>query len=421
MAMATASLASPELRELVARGFHHQSTGLAELDRRLAEGPITVYLGVDLTAPSLHVGNLLGIMALRLLQRHGHRPLVVLGGATTRIGDPSGRDESRQILDLDAIESNRSSIAASLERLLDFGDGPTGALLLDNIDWLGDVRYLDFLRDVGQHFTINRMLAMESVRARLERESSMSFLEFNYMVLQAFDFVELHRRHGCELQVGGSDQWGNIVTGIDLARRMDDVELHGLTYPLLTDAAGRKIGKSTGGATWLSSQLMEPYAFWQWWRNRDDPQVGPLLRFFTELSLSEIERLESLEGSALNEAKIVLATEVTALVHGPEAAARSAETAHQAFELGRTDVGLPEVKIDRGALEAGIPAFALLRDAGLASSGGEARRLIAGGGAYVGDRRIADPMETIGLDQAGSDGAIHLRAGKKHHVLVRPS
>ncbi len=413
------SAKSEPMRELIARGFFYQCTDFAALDAALAAGPITAYVGVDLTAESIHVGNLVGLMAIRLLQRHGHRPIIVLGGGTTKIGDPSGRDSTRLLLDEEAIEGNRSRISPVYETFLDFGASDNRALMVDNDDWLSELAYIPFLRDVGRHFSLNRMLAMESVKRRLERDQSLSFLEFNYMILQAYDFVELASRFDCKLQIGGSDQWGNIVNGVELGRRMLDRELFGLTHPLLTDAAGNKVGKSTGGAIWLSADMLEPYDYWQWWRNTDDADVGRFLRLFTDLPLDEIDRLEVLEGAEVNAAKEVLATEATRLAHGQAAAEGAATTAHGAFGGGRVGGDIPEFDVDRAALEAGISLFALLREVGLADSGGEARRLVQGGGAYVNDEAEMDPDRPITLDDVGEDGRIRLRAGKKRHALVK--
>ena len=418
-APAAQSATSDALRELIARGFFYQCTDVEGLDAALRSGPITVYLGVDLTAPSLHVGNLVGLMAIRILQRHGHRPIICLGSGTTKIGDPSGRDTSRQLLDEATIEHNRRRIAPTYETLLDFEASERPALFVDNDEWLSELSYLDFLREVGAHFSINRMLAMESVKRRLERDQSLSFLEFNYMILQAYDYVELNQRYGCTLQIGGSDQWGNIVNGVELGRRMKDLQLFGLTHPLLIDTAGNKVGKSTGGAIWLSAEMLEPYDYWQWWRNVGDADVGRFLRFFTDLPLDEIDRLEGLAGAEINRAKEVLATEATRLVHGDEAAKRAAETARDAFGGGPLGGDVPEITLASAALQAGVPLFALLRDAGLAGSGGEARRLVEGGGAYLNDEAQDDPNRTITLDDVGDDGRIRLRAGKKRHVLVR--
>ena len=413
------SVRSEFLREFVARGFFYQCTDLEKLDAALSSGPVTAYVGVDLTAESIHVGNLVGIMALRLLQRTGHRPIVLLGGGTTKIGDPSGRDSSRQLLDEAGIERNRSRIAPIYERLLDFDADQNTPIMLDNDEWLSEQDYIPFLRDVGRHFSVNRMLSMESVKRRLDRDQSLSFLEFNYMILQAYDFVELSGRFGCTLQIGGSDQWGNIVNGVELGRRMHDRELFGLTHPLLTDAAGNKVGKSTGGATWLSAEMLEPYGYFQWWRNCDDADVGRFLRIFTDLPLGEIERLEALTGADINEAKRVLATEATRLAHGTEAAERAAVTARDAFERGTVGGDVPEVEMERAMLSDGVPFFAILRDAGLAPSGGEARRLAKGGGAYLNGESQSDPNYLVTLEDADDEGRIRLRAGKKRHAIVR--
>jgi tyrosyl-tRNA synthetase len=407
------------LRTLVARGSLHQCTDLDGLDAALDAGRVTAYIGFDCTAPSLHIGHLVGIMMLRRLQQAGHRPIVVVGGGTSKVGDPSGKDEARRLLDDDEIDRNIAGIRRVFDRYLTCGNGPTDAILVDNAAWLDELAYVPFLREIGRHFTVNRMLSYESVRLRLEREQALSFLEFNYMILQAYDYLELHRRHGCRLQMGGSDQWGNIVNGVELVRRADDHEVFGLTAPLLLTAAGQKMGKSVGGAVWLNAEQLSPYDFWQFWRNVDDAEVGRLLRLFTELPLEEIARLEALAGQEANEAKKVLANEVTRLCHGPEAAARAAETARRTFEEGAPGADLPTIGVARAELAAGIPAFELLHRAGLAASGGEARRLIHAGGARLNDRPITSEVQPITLADAGADGTIKLSAGKKRHALLR--
>ncbi len=414
------SPASPFLRTIAERGLIHQCTDLAALDEALLRGPQTAYIGFDLTAPSLHVGNLVNIMQLRRLQQAGHRPIALLGGGTTRIGDPSGKDEMRPVLDAAAIQANRDRIRGTFERLLDV-DGPNGALILDNGEWLGALGYIDFLRDVGRHFTVNRLLALESIRSRLDREQALSFLEFNYAVVQAYDFVELFDRHGCALQMGGSDQWGNITMGVDLARRMRGAELQGLTCPLLLTADGKKMGKTESGAVWLAADMLSPYDYWQYWRNCDDAQVGQLLRIFTELPTAEIDALAARDGQALNDAKVVLANEATALLHGEGAARDAAATASAVFAGGGTGAGLPEIEIPRADLAAGVPAFQLLVRAGLAESGSDARRVIAERGAVVNGVVVADAMTAVTLGDVGADGTIRLARGKKRHALVRPS
>ena len=406
------------LRTLEARGYIHQCTDLAALDALAAGGVVTAYVGYDLTADSLHVGHLVSIMMLRHLQRAGHRPIALVGGGTTKVGDPSGKDESRQLLDQDRIDTNKRGIEASLAKFLDLGAG--GALLVDNDEWLSRLGYIPFLRDFGTHFTINRMLTFDSVKLRLEREQPLTLLEFNYMVMQAYDFLELSRRYGCRLQMGGSDQWGNIVNGVELGRRIDGCHLFGLTTPLLTTAAGQKMGKTAAGAVWLDAARLSPFAYWQYWRNTEDADVGRFLRLFTELPLDEIDRLSALEGAERNEAKKVLAFETTRLCHGVTAAEQAAAAARAVFEGdGAATEGLPVVSCDATRLRTGLPVIELLFIAGLAVSNGEARRLIRGGGARLNDTRIDD--ETAVVDAAAvCDGHIKLSAGRKRHVLVRP-
>jgi tyrosyl-tRNA synthetase len=406
------------LRELDARGFLHQCTDAPALDALAADGRPVGYVGFDCTADSLHVGNLVSIMMLRHLQRAGGVPIAVVGGGTTKVGDPSGKDESRQLLTDERIEANKAGIRRSLAKFLDFGEGK--ALLVDNDEWLGGLRYIPFLRDFGTHFTINRMLTFDSVRLRLEREQPLTLLEFNYMVMQAYDFLELSRRHGCRLQMGGSDQWGNIVNGVELGRRVDGAQLFGLTTPLITTAAGEKMGKSAGNAVWLNEDKLPPFDYWQFWRNVEDADVPRFLRLYTELPPDEVGRLERLRGAEVNEAKKVLAFEATRLCHGPEAAERAASAARAVFEGGAGGAeNLPVVTVEAGRIEAGAPVVELLVAAGLAASNGEARRLIRGGGARLNDDRLDD--ETLVVD-AGAlrDGAVKLSAGRKRHVLVRP-
>lgn len=400
------------LAEAKARGFIFQCTDEAALDEQLRAGPISGYIGFDCTANSLHVGNLVQIMLLRLLQKHGHRPIALMGGGTTRVGDPSGRDEVRQMLTDDKIAANMQGIKRNLEAFIRFGAGPADAIQLNNADWLDRLGYIDMLREVGPHFTINRMLTFDSVRLRLDRESPLTFLEFNYMILQSYDFRELSRRHGALLQMGGSDQWGNIVSGIDLTRRTDAKQLFGLTTPLITTASGAKMGKSVKGALWLSPGLLSPYDYWQFWRNTEDADVGKFLRLFTDLPLDEIARLEILEGAELNEAKKILATAATTLCHGQAAADQAAETARQTFEAGLHADTLPHFELDATELAAGIPAFTLLVRAGMAASNGEARRLIRGGGAKFNDTPITDEAHIINAPGK-------LSAGKKLHKMIR--
>ncbi len=406
------------LHEATERGFVFQCTDTEGLDDELRAGPVTAYIGFDCTADSLHVGSLVQIMILRLLQRHGHRPLVLMGGGTTRIGDPSGKDETRQMLSDEQIAANMAGIRRCFDPFLRFGDGPTDAIMADNDAWLSQLGYIALLRDVGTHFTVNRMLNFDSVRIRLDREHPLTFLEFNYMILQSYDFRELNRRHGVLLQIGGSDQWGNIVCGIELMRRTDNKMLYGLTTPLIATASGAKMGKSAQGAVWLTRDRLSPYEYWQFWRNTEDADVGRFLRLFTDLPLDEIARLEELGGAEINEAKKVLATEATRLAHGEAAAAEAAETARLAFEEGEAVDTLPGVDVPRVELEAGIPAFRLFAIAGLAGSNGEARRLIRGGGARINDLPVKDEGQTVTVADL-QDDAIKLSAGRKHHRLVR--
>jgi tyrosyl-tRNA synthetase len=406
------------LRLLERRGQLHDCTDRETLDARLNSGIVTGYIGFDVTAASLHVGNLLQIMNLRRLQQSGHRPIVVMGGGTTKVGDPSGKDEMRSLLSSDQISANKASILKTFERFLTFGTGPRDAIMVDNAEWLDALDYIPFLREVGRHFSVNRMLTMDSVRLRLERDQPLSFLEFNYMILQAYDFVELYRRYGCTLQMGGSDQWGNIVAGIDLGRRLADAELFGVTTPLITTASGAKMGKTAAGAVWLNADMLSPYAYWQFWRNTDDADVARFLRLFTDLPDEEIARLESLGGSEINEAKKILATEATAMLHGRDAAADAAETARRTFEEGATAEGLPTVEIARAKLADGIPVANLAQMAGLTSSTSEARRFIQGRGLSVNNSVVADVKATVGLDDL-RDGAIKLSVGKKKHALVK--
>jgi tyrosyl-tRNA synthetase len=403
------------------RGYIHQCTDLAALDVRLRDGPLVAYVGYDCTADSLHIGNLMSIMLLRLFQKTGNKPIVLMGGGTTRIGDPSGKDEARQLLDDATIARNMAGIRTVFANFLRFGEGPTDAVMVNNADWLGDLRLIPFLRDVGRHFSVNRMLTQESVKLRLEREQPLSFLEFNYLVLQAYDFLELARRFDCVLQMGGSDQWGNIVAGVELARRSDGRTLHGLTTPLVTTASGAKMGKTAQGAVWLNAERLKPFHYWQFWRNTEDEDVGRFLRLFTELPLVEIERLEKLRDAEINEAKKALATEATALAHGRAAAEAAAQTALAVFESGETGEALPQIAVPRELLATGLPAFELFARAGLATSNGEARRLIKGGGARVNDRLVASEMQPVSLADLDAHGHIKLSAGRKRHALVLPA
>lgn len=449
------------------RGFIHQCTDAKALDTQLAAGRVTAYIGFDCTAPSLHAGSLIQIMALRWLQKTGHRPVALLGGATTRVGDPSGKDEARRVLTEDEIRHNTTAIAETLQQFLAFGTSNRDALMVNNEDWLLNLNYLDFLQNVARHFSVNRMLTQDSVKLRLEREQNLSLLEFNYMVLQAYDFVELHKRYDCNLQIGGSDQWGNIVMGIDLNRRLnaerrftpmgldmlqgntqvleiqpmihskhggDDAyksetfakhlndqnedTVFGLTTPLLTNSSGQKMGKTASGAVWLHKDMLTAYDYWQYWRNVDDADVGRFLRLFTELPLDEIKKLESLRGAEINEAKKILATQVTALCHGDRAARQAASTAQKTFEQGETAEDLPQVEIDKETLGKGLAAYELFRISELVDSGGEAKRLIRGGGAKINDRKVTDENELIPA-ALFHKAPVKLTAGKKRHLLVK--
>jgi tyrosyl-tRNA synthetase len=413
-------LRSEFLREITQRGYMHQCTDLEALDRQLVDGIVPAYIGFDCTAPSLHVGSLVSIMLLRWLQRTGHRPIVLMGGGTTKVGDPSGKDTSRQLLSDEEIARNMEGIKQVFARYIEFGDGPTDAIMVNNADWLDELGYIPFLRDYGRHFSVNRMLSFDSVKLRLEREHPLTFLEFNYMILQAYDFIELGRRHDCVLQMGGSDQWGNIVNGVELARRIDRKTFFGLTTPLITTASGDKMGKSATGAVWLNADMLSPYEYWQFWRNTEDADVGRFLRLFTELPQAEIELLEALESSDINDAKKVLADEATRLCHGDVAAADAAETARRTFEEGSLGEGLPTIEVSRTRLEQGINAFELIYQSGLTATGGEARRLIKGGGGRINDARIDSETRPISVADLNEQGVIKLSAGKKRHALVRP-
>jgi tyrosyl-tRNA synthetase len=463
-----AEFKSDFMQAMQERGFMHQCTHPEPLDARLKKERVVAYSGFDATAPSLHVGSLIQIMVLRWLQKTGHKPIVLLGGGTTKVGDPSGKEESRKMLLPSEIQSNMDSIRGVFEQFLKFGSGPTDAVIVDNAEWLDNLSYINFLRDYGRYFSVNRMLTQDSVKLRLEREQNLSFLEFNYMVLQAYDFVELNRRYGCALQFGGSDQWGNIVMGIDLhhkieaenrfqpmefaktkgnlkvvevqpmiqSRREDpedftagafmkyvnqDVskELYGLTTPLLTTATGAKMGKTAAGAVWLNKDMLPPYDYWQFWRNTEDADVGKFLRLFTDLPLKEIEKLEKLKGAEINEAKKILANEATKLCHGDRAAKQAAETAKKVFEEGGVGQDIPEYKITAAELGKGLAAYDLFRITGLAESGGEAKRLIRGGGARLNDRKIEDENELIGPVMFKETGSVKLSSGRKKHLIVR--
>jgi len=403
------SYSSSLLKLLDERGYIHQVTDAGALDALAAKSVVTAYIGFDATAPSLHVGNLVSIMLLRRLQQTGHRPIVLMGGGTTKVGDPSGKDEGRQLLTHEQIDANIASIRRVFGRFLTFGDGPADALLVNNADWLDGLQYIDFLRDVGRHFTINRMLTFDSVKRRLDREQPMTFLEFNYMILQAYDFLELSRRAGCRLQMGGSDQWGNIVNGIELGRRIEGAELYGVTTPLITTADGAKMGKTAAGAVWLSDELLSPYDYWQFWRNAADSDVGKFLKLFTDLSLEDVGKLESLSGAEINQAKIVLATEATALLHGREAAEAAARTAADTFGAGGIGEDLPTLNTGDG-----ISILAALTGLGFCASNGEAKRKIAEGAVRLDDVTVNDP----GLMLAANAEPLKLSLGKKRHGLL---
>jgi tyrosyl-tRNA synthetase len=407
------------LKTLQARGYIHQITHPAELDAAAAAGIVTGYIGFDATAPSLHVGSLIQIMMLRRLQQAGGKPIVLMGGGTTKVGDPTGKDASRPQLTDENIQANIASIRTVFEKFLTFGDGPTDAILLDNDAWLSTYGYVEFLREYGTHFTINRMLAFDSVKLRLEREQPMTFLEFNYMLMQSVDFLELNRARNCTLQMGGSDQWGNIVSGVDLVRRVDQKAAFGLTTPLLTTASGGKMGKTAQGAVWLNAEQLSPYGYWQFWRNVDDADVGKFLRLFTDLPLDEIARLEALEGAGINDAKKTLADAATTMLHGADAASHARGAAEAAFEQGKLSADLPTVELPRDEVIGAMIAAVTTR-AGLTASNGEARRLAQGGGLRLNDEAIADGARLIEAGDVNADGVLKLAAGKKKIVLVKP-
>ncbi len=409
------------LRTMSERGFIHQTSDDAGLDQLFAREIVTAYIGFDATARSLHAGSLIQIMMLHWLQKTGHRPIALMGGGTSMIGDPSFKDEARKLLTPQDIDDNLVGIRRNFAPYLNFGDGPNDAVMINNADWLMQINYVNFLRDVGRHFSVNRMLAFDSVKLRLDREQSLSFLEFNYMILQAYDFVELYKRLGCRLQMGGSDQWGNIVNGIDLGRRMEDAQLYALTTPLLTTSSGAKMGKSASGAVWLDGDMLSPYEFWQYWRNTEDADVGRFLKLYTTLPLGEVARLAQLGGAEINEAKKVLATEITAMLHGRAAAESASDTARKTFEEGALAETLPTVEVDASALEAGIGVLSLLVSAGMASSNGEARRHIQGGAVRLNDQPVADDRRTVTAQDLSPEKVVKLSVGKKKHVLVRPA
>ncbi|UHS56768.1 tyrosine--tRNA ligase [Agrobacterium vaccinii] len=408
------------LRTLDERGFIHQISDEAGLDELFAKETVTAYIGFDPTAPSLHAGGLIQIMMLHWMQKTGHQPISLMGGGTGMVGDPSFKDEARQLMTVDTIESNIASIKRVFSNYLDYDAATAPALMINNGDWLRDINYLEFLRDVGRHFSVNRMLSFESVKTRLEREQSLSFLEFNYMILQAYDFVKLNKRTGCRLQMGGSDQWGNIINGIDLGHRMGTPQLYALTSPLLTTSSGAKMGKSMNGAVWLNPDMLSAYDFWQYWRNTEDADVSRFLKLYTTLPMDEIARLSALGGSEINEVKKILATEITAMLHGRDNAEQAAETARKTFEEGALADNLPSIEVPKGELEAGLGLLSLIVRAGLAASNGEARRHVQGGAVKINDQGMSDERQVIGDGEITADGVIKLSLGKKKHILVRP-
>lgn len=409
------------LRTLEERGFLYQLSDAEGLDKKLCEGPVTGYIGFDATAKSLHVGNLVQIMLLYWLQKTGNKPLVLMGGGTSMVGDPTGKDEMRQMMTPEIIEGNKSSIREIFANVLDFGDGPTDATMLDNAEWLLKLNYIDFLRDVGAKISINQMLTREAVKQRLDREQSLSFLEFNYMILQGYDFAEINKRYGCTLQMGGSDQWGNILSGVDLARRLNGAECFAVTTPLITKSDGSKMGKSVAGAVWLRADMLSVYDYWQFWRNTGDADVGKFAKLFTTLPLDEIARWEGLEGNELNEVKKQLAIAATAMIHGQEAAEEAAETARRTFEEGAIDLTLPTVEVTKAEFNEGLGILNAFVTAGLAGSNGEARRLIKSGALKVNDEKVDDERATLGEGQLLPEGVIKLSAGKKRHILLKPA
>ena len=410
------------LRVLAERGYIHQISDVAGLDAAAAEKRVVAYVGYDCTAPSLHIGHLISIMMLHWLQQTGNKPIALMGGGTTRVGDPSGRDETRRILSYEQIDANKESIKGTFSKFLTFGAGKSDAVMADNAEWLTTLNYIEMLREVGRHFSINRMLTMDSVKLRLERDQELSFIEFNYMILQSYDFVELAKRYGCNLQMGGSDQWGNIVNGIDLGRRMGTHQLYALTCPLLTTSSGAKMGKTAAGAVWLNADMLPVYDYWQFWRNTEDGDVTRFLKLFTTLPLSEIDRLAALKGAEINEAKKVLATEATALLHGRAAAEGAEGTARQTFEEGTFAATLPTVEVPRAELENGIGVLSAFAErTGLVASNGEARRQIKGGGLKVNDAPVTDEKMVLTLKDLTPEGAIKLSLGRKKHVLLKPA
>lgn len=409
------------LNVLQSRGFIHQISDPDSLDALAARGELTAYIGFDCTAPSLHVGSMVQIMCLYWLQQTGNKPIALMGGGTTRVGDPSGKDETRKILSIEDIEQNKEGIKQVFSKFLRFGEGKHDAVMPDNAEWLTKLNWIEMLRDIGRHFSVNRMLAMDSVKLRLERDQEMSFIEFNYMILQAYDYVVLNQRYDCRLQMGGSDQWGNIVNGLDLGRRMGTPQLHALTTPLITTSSGEKMGKTASGAIWLNADMKSPYEYWQFWRNTDDADVPRFLRLFTTLPLDEITRLAALQGAEINEAKKALADAATMLLHGTDAARTAAETARQTFEEGAIAENLPRIEISRGELEAGIGVLASFVKAGLVASNGEARRQIKGGGLRVNDVAVSDEKMMLATRDLTPEGVIKLSLGRKRHVLLKPA
>ncbi|CUX13780.1 MULTISPECIES: tyrosine--tRNA ligase [Agrobacterium] len=409
------------LRTLDERGFIHQISDEAGLDELFAKETVTAYIGYDPTASSLHVGHLTQIMMLHWMQKTGHQPISLMGGGTGMVGDPSFKEEARKLMTIDMIEDNITSLKHVFANYLDYDRANNPALMINNADWLRGLNYLEFLRDVGRHFSVNRMLSFDSVKTRLDREQSLSFLEFNYMILQAYDFVELNQRTGCRLQMGGSDQWGNIINGIDLGHRMGTPQLYALTSPLLTTSSGAKMGKSASGAVWLNKDLLPVYDFWQYWRNTEDADVVRFAKLFTTLPMDEIARIAALGGSEINEAKKILATEVTAILHGRAAAEEAAETARKTFEEGALAENLPSIEVPASELEAGLGVLSLIVRAGLAGSNGEARRHVQGGAVKINDIGVSDERQTVGSGEITGDGVIKLSVGKKKHVLVRPA
>ena len=409
------------LKILQERGFIHQCSDFEGLDALAVKGEATAYVGYDCTAPSLHIGHLLSIMMMHWLQQTGNKPIALMGGGTTRVGDPSGRDETRKILSYDQIDANKESIKGTFSKFLTFGEGRNGAVMADNAEWLTKLNYIEMLRDIGRHFSINRMLTMDSVKMRLDREQELSFIEFNYMILQSYDFVELARRYGCNLQMGGSDQWGNIVNGVDLGRRMGTHQLYALTCPLLTTSSGAKMGKTAAGAVWLNAGMLPVYDYWQFWRNTEDGDVTRFLKLFTLLPMGEIEKLAALQGAEINEAKKVLATEATALLHGRAEAEKAADTARTTFEQGAIAESLPTLDIPQSELSGGLGVLTAFVSAGLVASNGEARRQIKGGGLRVNDVAVTDEKMMLTPANLTPEGVIKLSLGKKRHVLLRPA